>query len=30
MNADDDNVILTVRGQVNEFMQQFALYPELG
>jgi glycine hydroxymethyltransferase len=30
MNADDDNVIHTVRGQVNEFMQQFALYPELG
>jgi glycine hydroxymethyltransferase len=30
MNADDDNVINTVRGQVNEFMQQFTLYPELG
>ena len=30
MNADDENIINTVRGQVNEFMQQFALYPELG
>lgn len=30
MNADDDNVINTVRRQVNEFMEQFALYPELG
>ena len=30
MNADDDNVINTVRKQVNEFMEQFPLYPELG
>ena len=30
MNADDDNVINTVRKQVNEFMDQFSLYPELG
>ena len=30
MNADDDNVISTVRKQVNEFMEQFPLYPELG
>ncbi len=30
MNADDETLIKTVRGQVNEFMQQFALYPELG
>ncbi len=30
MNADDENVINTVRGQVNEFMGQFVLYPELG
>ena len=30
MNADDDNVINTVRKQVNEFMEQFKLYPELG
>jgi glycine hydroxymethyltransferase len=29
MNADDDNVINTVRGQVNEFMHQFTLYPSL-
>ncbi|HTL09387.1 MAG TPA: serine hydroxymethyltransferase [Chitinophagaceae bacterium] len=29
-NADDDNVINTVRKQVNEFMEQFTLYPELG
>jgi glycine hydroxymethyltransferase len=30
MNADDDKVINTVRKQVNEFMEQFKLYPELG
>lgn len=30
MNADDENVINTIRGQVNEFMGQFVLYPELG
>lgn len=30
MNADDANVISKVRGQVNEFMEQFPLYPELG
>ena len=30
MNADDENVISNVRGQVNEFMKQFVLYPELG
>lgn len=29
MNADDENVIITVRKQVNEFMEQFSLYPEL-
>jgi glycine hydroxymethyltransferase len=29
MNADDANVINTVRNQVNEFMKQFVLYPEL-
>ncbi|MEO5888681.1 MAG: serine hydroxymethyltransferase [Ferruginibacter sp.] len=29
MNADDENVIKTVRGQVNDFMNQFVLYPEL-
>jgi len=30
MNAEDENTIQTVRGQVNEFMGQFSLYPELG
>jgi glycine hydroxymethyltransferase len=30
MNADDENIITGVRKQVNEFMQQFSLYPELG
>ena len=30
MNADDENVINTVRKQVNEFMGQFSLYAELG
>lgn len=30
MNADDDNVINSVRKQVNGFMEQFPLYPELG
>lgn len=30
MNADDENTISTVRRQVNEFMTQFPLYPELG
>jgi len=30
MNADNEQVIATVRTQVNEFMTQFPLYPELG
>jgi glycine hydroxymethyltransferase len=30
MHADDQQVIQAVRKQVNEFMQQFPLYPELG
>ncbi|MGI8635415.1 MAG: serine hydroxymethyltransferase [Segetibacter sp.] len=30
MNADDENTIASIRKQVNEFMQQFPLYPELG
>ena len=30
MNADDEQVIASIRGQVNEFMHQFVLYPELG
>ncbi len=29
-NADDTHIIATVKGQVNDFMSQFALYPELG
>lgn len=28
MAPDDENIIKTVRGEVNEFMQQFPLYPE--
>ena len=27
MNADDSNLISTVKKQVNEFMEQFILYP---
>jgi len=30
MNADDEKVIAAVKKQVNEFMAQFPLYPELG
>lgn len=30
INADDENTLLTIRHQVNEFMEQFPLYPELG
>ena len=30
MNADDEKVISAIRGEVNEFMRQFVLYPELG
>lgn len=30
MNADDSILIGTVRKQVNEFMEQFILYPEMG
>jgi glycine hydroxymethyltransferase len=30
MNADDENIITGVRKDVNEFMQQFQLYPEMG
>jgi hypothetical protein len=29
MNADDHSVIQKVRAQVNDFMNQFALYNEL-
>jgi glycine hydroxymethyltransferase len=28
MSPDDETVISAVRGEVNEFMQQFPLYPE--
>ncbi len=30
MNAENEDTISKVRGQVNEFMSQFSLYPELG
>ncbi|MFY0252568.1 serine hydroxymethyltransferase [Chitinophaga sp. 30R24] len=30
MDADNEALILKVRGEVNTFMQQFPLYPELG
>jgi glycine hydroxymethyltransferase len=30
MNADDESTLNDVRKQVNEFMEQFTLYPELG
>jgi glycine hydroxymethyltransferase len=30
MNADDANVISAVKKQVNAFMEQFILYPEMG
>ena len=30
MHADDQNVIRTIRGEVNEFMSGFPMYPELG
>jgi glycine hydroxymethyltransferase len=30
MNADDEAIILGVRKQVNDYMGQFSLYPELG
>jgi glycine hydroxymethyltransferase len=30
MNADDENTIDSIRKQVNDFMQQFPLYPEIG
>lgn len=29
-NADDEQLIITVRKQVHDFMDQFPLYPELG
>lgn len=30
MNADNENIIHSVRKEVNAFMEQFVLYPELG
>jgi len=30
MNADDEKLIASIRGDVKEFMKQFPLYPELG
>jgi glycine hydroxymethyltransferase len=30
MKADDENIIISVRADVKEFMKQFPLYPELG
>jgi glycine hydroxymethyltransferase len=30
MNADDESVIKAVKGDVQTFMKQFPLYPELG
>ncbi len=30
MNLESDNTITSVRNEVNEFMKQFPLYPELG
>ena len=30
MNADDEAVLAKTKAQVNEFMEQFVLYPELG
>jgi glycine hydroxymethyltransferase len=29
MNADDENKLKNVKAQVNEFMKQFPLYPEM-
>jgi len=30
MNADDEKLIASIRGDVKDFMKQFPLYPELG
>jgi glycine hydroxymethyltransferase len=30
MNADNEQIIASVREEVKTFMQQFPLYPELG
>jgi glycine hydroxymethyltransferase len=28
MNPDDENQLITIKGEVNEFMSSFSLYPE--
>jgi glycine hydroxymethyltransferase len=30
MNPDDENILADIKRGVNEFMEQFQLYPELG
>ena len=30
MNADDEAILAALKKQVNAFMEQFVLYPELG
>jgi glycine hydroxymethyltransferase len=30
VNAENEDVLATLRGDVNAFMKQFPLYPELG
>jgi glycine hydroxymethyltransferase len=30
MNADNETVLANTRKEVNKFMEQFVLYPELG
>jgi glycine hydroxymethyltransferase len=30
MNADNEAVLASLKGEVNSFMKQFPLYPELG
>jgi hypothetical protein len=30
MNADNETVLANTRKEVNQFMEQFVLYPELG
>jgi glycine hydroxymethyltransferase len=30
MNADDEAILAGIRKEVNAFMEQFPLYPELG
>jgi hypothetical protein len=30
MNADDAQILAGIKNEVNAFMEQFVLYPELG